>query len=479
MDHKNIHYGIRPFQCEVCQSTFSNRGTHYNHIRLHNNYRLYVCPLCKENFNWETALKGHLNAHQRRQHITPEMVDYIFQKVKKEVREEKRKLKNAVQETLKNSASSNMEERKDANPAPYNCNKQKTNSNQEDNGQNIGIKCELIRRPLHYNLRKTEGQNYWYNCISVRLVNAPTNTRTNENAPSKFQMGLNCAKESHHAHQNQYLLNKKHEAKMWSTSSTEGPHSTKSDLSSYRKQENIQSAYNPKKPEHHLTNSGPGPSFATNNHFFQNLNENQRSEISTAANSQLSFPSKEHKEKIPSAAAKKPFSDDRTFGKVNYEEKVGFTSMNTVNYQNCYGNNNEHPMIKQNIETNFRFPKEIQNQFSEIQTVLNSHIFAFNNDSKQVRQFKVENEAQENVGINYYPTKVKKEPNDLLLANGQFRYEYPSNLNGIYGTQKPNVSTSNIANNIKVENNYQQAFIQAKKHFHQNRENYTDERKSH
>ena len=60
-DHENKHTGKRPYKCETCNATFSHRGSMDKHKSIHNrtNETLFNCRLCSKSFLAEAYLKQH------------------------------------------------------------------------------------------------------------------------------------------------------------------------------------------------------------------------------------------------------------------------------------------------------------------------------------------------------------------------------------------------------------------------------------
>lgn len=55
-----IHTGEKPFQCQYCPYTTTQKGSLRIHIRKHTGEKPFACPLCE----YRSATKGNLKAHQ-------------------------------------------------------------------------------------------------------------------------------------------------------------------------------------------------------------------------------------------------------------------------------------------------------------------------------------------------------------------------------------------------------------------------------
>lgn len=57
------HWGLRPFECEVCHQTFSSRQTCVEHSDLHYGKKPYVCRVCGERFRQASRFSLHKRTH--------------------------------------------------------------------------------------------------------------------------------------------------------------------------------------------------------------------------------------------------------------------------------------------------------------------------------------------------------------------------------------------------------------------------------
>jgi len=91
--HKNIHEGVRPFNCKFCQKIFSSSSNLKQHMNTHTNLvkrQKFPCFICKcdKSYLYICTLKKHiLNSHlEEYDKLNAEYPDRTFNEVFKDVR---------------------------------------------------------------------------------------------------------------------------------------------------------------------------------------------------------------------------------------------------------------------------------------------------------------------------------------------------------------------------------------------------------
>lgn len=61
--HRNAHSGEKPYQCEQCDSKFTEKKSLKIHLRKHTGEKPYKCELCDKVFAQAGILKNHMDVH--------------------------------------------------------------------------------------------------------------------------------------------------------------------------------------------------------------------------------------------------------------------------------------------------------------------------------------------------------------------------------------------------------------------------------
>jgi len=61
--HIRIHLGIKPYKCQFCEATFSDKGACNSHQRTHTGEEREPCPICNVVFSKKQKLRYHMRLH--------------------------------------------------------------------------------------------------------------------------------------------------------------------------------------------------------------------------------------------------------------------------------------------------------------------------------------------------------------------------------------------------------------------------------
>lgn len=66
--HLKTHFAIKPYSCEICQHSFSEKSNLLKHFQKHTGAmrrsgKAYLCSICGKRFKWNSSLSKHMKLH--------------------------------------------------------------------------------------------------------------------------------------------------------------------------------------------------------------------------------------------------------------------------------------------------------------------------------------------------------------------------------------------------------------------------------
>uniref|UniRef100_A0A336KP51 CSON014018 protein n=1 Tax=Culicoides sonorensis TaxID=179676 RepID=A0A336KP51_CULSO len=63
IEHRNIHLGLRPHVCKLCQNSFTSTGALRTHMRSHTGAKPFKCKFCPKRYSHYSDMKRHSYSH--------------------------------------------------------------------------------------------------------------------------------------------------------------------------------------------------------------------------------------------------------------------------------------------------------------------------------------------------------------------------------------------------------------------------------
>jgi hypothetical protein len=57
---KSVHEGDKPFRCDICQESFSDKGKLNRHVKLAHEKQIYSCSFCEKSYSRKDRLTDHM-----------------------------------------------------------------------------------------------------------------------------------------------------------------------------------------------------------------------------------------------------------------------------------------------------------------------------------------------------------------------------------------------------------------------------------